>query len=250
MGKRRLPFGYEMQQGDIVLCAGESAWVKVIFESYLLGASLKEITEMLKEQDVSYDAGKLWNKNMIARILEDCRYTGQENYQAIITKEQFEAVAEKRMTKCTPAERTAAQKTLRKLYGARVTENIERQVLHLLNHLIRHPELVQTPGRTTQVAAEGKVLQASLDEVLAQQPIDEEQARRLIQQRAIAEYEMIGSVDYETEKIRRLLRAAETTEELNDHLLRKCVARVVMSGIKTVSLQLKNAQIIERSVLA
>ena len=235
MGKRRLPFGYEMQQGDIVLCAGESAWVKVIFESYLLGASLKEITEMLKEQDVSYDAGKLWNKNMIARILEDCRYTGQENYQAIITKEQFEAVAEKRMTKCTPAERTAAQKTLRKLYGARV---------------IRHPELVQTPGRTTQVAAEGKVLQASLDEVLAQQPIDEEQARRLIQQRAIAEYEMIGSVDYETEKIRRLLRAAETTEELNDHLLRKCVARVVMSGIKTVSLQLKNGQIIERSVLA
>lgn len=139
---------------------------------------------------------------------------------------------------------------MRKLYGARVTENIERQVLHLLNHLIRHPELVQTPGRTTQVAAEGKVLQASLDEVLAQQPIDEEQARRLIQQRAIAEYEMIGSVDYETEKIRRLLRAAETTEELNDHLLRKCVARVVMSGIKTVSLQLKNGQIIERSVLA
>lgn len=94
------------------------------------------------------------------------------------------------------------------------------------------------------------MLQASLDEVLAQQPIDEEQARRLIQQRAIAEYEMIGSVDYETEKIRRLLRAAETTEELNDHLLRKCVARVVMSGIKTVSLQLKNGQIIERSVLA
>lgn len=249
MGKRRLPFGYKMRQGEIMLCEEESIWVSFIFREYLQGASLKEITESMKAQSVPYDAGKRWNKNMVARILEDDRYTGREPYSAIISPEQFQAVTEKRMCRRTVVEKSAAQKTLRKLYGARVTDSVEGQVLSLLNWLIRHPENIQVPTRFGCCHTEVAAAQKQLEDILAQQPIDEERARKLILQRASSEYDAIGSADYETEKIRRLLSTAEVSEELNDTLLQKCVAKVVMTGGKAVSIRLKNGQIIERSAL-
>ena len=249
MGKRRLPFGYKMRQGKIMLCEEESIWVSFIFREYLQGASLKEIEESMKAQDIPYDTGKLWNKNMVARILEDDRYIGREPYTAIIAQEQFQTVAEKRMSKRTVIEKSAAQKTLRKLYGARVTDSVEKQVLSLLNWLIRHPENIQVPTRSGCCHTEVAAAQKQLEDILAQQPIDEERARKLILQRTSAEYDAIGSEDYETEKIRRLIEDAEVCEELNDTLLQNCVAKVVMTGNKTVSLRLKNGQIIERSAL-
>ena len=249
MGKRRLPFGYKMQQGEIILCEEECVWVSFIFHEYLQGASLKEITESMKAQGVPYDEGKLWNKNMVARILEDDRYTGRAPYSAIITSEQFQTVTEKRICRRTVVEKSAAQKTLRKLYGAKVTDGVEKQVLSLLNWLIRHPENIQVPTGPGCSHMDVTVVQKQLEDALAQQPIDEEMARKLILQRASAEYDAISSADYETERIRRLMENAEVCEELNDTLLQKCVAKVVMTGGKKVGLQLKNGQIIERSAL-
>lgn len=41
---------------------------------------MNELTEALRQQDVPYDEGRLWNKNMVARILADTRYTGEKGY--------------------------------------------------------------------------------------------------------------------------------------------------------------------------
>ena len=63
-----------MQFGEVVKNPPEAELVQRIFEKYLLGASLQTLTDALRDQEIPYEAGKLWNKNMVARILGDRRY--------------------------------------------------------------------------------------------------------------------------------------------------------------------------------
>ena len=94
MGNRKLPFGYKMVMGEIVIHPQEAQAVQGIYARYLAGASFNDITDHLKEKGPSYDVDKLWNKNMVARILEDTRYTGQSGYPAIIRQEMLERALE------------------------------------------------------------------------------------------------------------------------------------------------------------
>ena len=112
MGNRKLPFGYQMRMGEIVRNEPEAKAVQDIFLQYTLGASLKEIAEQMRKTGPVYDEGKSWNKNMIARILENTKYTGADGYPKLVDIKLFESAAEKRQTKQRLPERTPAQKAL------------------------------------------------------------------------------------------------------------------------------------------
>ena len=81
-----------MQWGKIVLQEQEASVVRWIYQTYLSGASYNELVETLRKQTIPYITGKLWNKNMVARILENPKYTGESEYPPLISQEQFEAV--------------------------------------------------------------------------------------------------------------------------------------------------------------
>ena len=142
MGNRKLPFGYKMEQGKPVIYPREAEMVTVIFRQYTMGASYLALVKMLKNQPVPYDTNRLWNKNMVARILEDSRYLGQEDFPAVIEEKLFRQVAQKRNTKQV-AQLTEFQKLLRRLTGQKVKKEAERQVLDLLNDLIEKPETIR-----------------------------------------------------------------------------------------------------------
>ena len=114
MKNRKLPFGYKMEQGKPVIYPREAEMVTVIFRQYTMGASYLALVKMLKNQPVPYDTNRLWNKNMVARILEDSRYLGQEDFPAVIEEKLFRQVAQKRNTKQV-AQLTESQKLLRRL---------------------------------------------------------------------------------------------------------------------------------------
>ena len=84
MGNRKLPFGYQMCLGEIVRHESEAEAVQEIFLQYALGASLKEIAIQMGKTGPAYDVGKSWNKNMVARILENTKYTGTEHYPKLV----------------------------------------------------------------------------------------------------------------------------------------------------------------------
>lgn len=96
MGKRKQPFGYKMKLGEIVPQPQEAEAVRSIYLQYLAGASFKQLAEQLQTEDVPYDEDKSWNKNMVARILEDDRYIGEKEFPALIPTEQFHAAQERR----------------------------------------------------------------------------------------------------------------------------------------------------------
>ena len=247
MGNRKLPFGYQMRMGEIVRNEPEAKAVQDIFLQYMLGASLKEIAEQMSKSGPVYDEGKSWNKNMVARILENAKYTGADSYPELVDINLFEAAAEKRQTKQRLPERTPAQKALKRVCSKSPTPEIEQQVTHLLGKLAEQPERIMQPERTSKPAYTNT--QAELDDALNTQPLDEDAARSLIFRLAQEQYDAIGSEEYETERLRRLFAAFKCTAELNAELLQGAVSAVLVTR-QTVRLQLKNGQIIGKEDLA
>ena len=246
MGNRKLPFGYQMRMGEIVRNEPEAKAVQDIFLQYTLGASLREIAEQMSKTDPTYDEGKSWNKNMIARILENSKYTGVDSYPKLVDIKLFEAAAEKRPTKQRLPERTPAQKALKRVCSKLPTPEIEKEVMYLLGRLTEKPERITQPTETP--APTHTNTQAELDEVLNTQPLDEDAARSLICKLAREQYDAIGNEEYETERLRRLFAAFECTAELNAELLQSAVSAVLVTR-QAVRFQLKNGQIIGKDDL-
>ena len=246
MGNRKLPFGYQMRMGEVIQNEPEAKAVQDIFLQYTIGASLKEIAVRMVKIGPSYDEGKSWNKNMVARILENPKYIGANNYPKLVDTTLFESAAKKRQTKQRLPERTPAQKALKRVCSKPPTPEVEQQVAHLLGRLAEQPERIILPERTSKPTHTNT--QAELDAVLNTQPLDEDVARGLICKLALEQYEAIGNEEYETERLRRLFTAFECTAELNAELLQSAVSAVLVTH-QTVRLQLKNGQIIGKDDL-
>lgn len=243
MGNRKQPFGYKMEWGCIVPHPQEAEMVGYIYRQYLAGASFKTLTETLREQSVPYDVGKAWNKNMVARILADSRYTGTDCFPALVTQAQFAAAQQRRKALCPRKRQTEAQKELRKLCGAVPPVSVQRKVLQLLNTLIEGSERMAVPPRSPTILP-----RYELDAILAAPPVDEERARRLALEYASAAFSDIGAEAYETERLRRLFGRAQPMPELDAALLRQSIRTITYTGSK-VKVLLKNNQWLEGELI-
>ena len=246
MEKRKLPFGYKMVLGKITIEQEESRIVQKLYQGYIVGSSLRDLTEKLQQQKVLYKSGKVWNKNMVSRILQDTRYLGNTGYPPIITKVQFQKAKEKRAEKSYPIQKSEVQKALRKLFGSPVSKEVEQSVADMLNSLAKKPERIQAKSIKTDTAISRT--QAELKRKLEQQPVDEAKARALIFRLSAEQYDALENQEYETERLRRLFSGIHCVAGLNADLLKNTVSEIIVTH-KTVSLKLKNGQIIERSDL-
>lgn len=94
---RFIPYGYTMRDGHTVIQHDEADIIRYIFQTYINGASLKEIAEELTRQKIPYtEKTDAWDKARIARIIENPKYTGSDEYDPIIDEDLYdEAVAAK-----------------------------------------------------------------------------------------------------------------------------------------------------------
>lgn len=86
----------------MVIHSKETEIVIIIFQQYAAGSSYIDLVQMLEIQPVPYDTGRIWNKNIVARILGDSRYQGQTEYPAIIDEDLYLQINQKRSTKQVP----------------------------------------------------------------------------------------------------------------------------------------------------
>ena len=241
---RKRPFGYKMEFGEIVLHPAEAETVRWIYDSYLAGASYSALVDKLRERGVPYDGDKPWNKNMAARILADRRYTGEADFPQIIPEGQFRMVQVRRQERTAPCKKTPGQKELRKLCGSSPPAWVERQVLGLLNRLIRYPELITCPASAGELPPEAKKLRRELDGLLRRPPVNEEQVKELAFRLAALQMDAIGPEEYETRRLRRLFQGRALMEKLEQELLHESVRRITVSN-GTVAVLLKNNQTLE-----
>ena len=242
MGNRKLPFGYHMELGKIVLHPPEAVLVKHVFQAYIAGESYNSLVEWLREQKIPYDVGRVWNKNMVARILENRRYIGDKGYPAILQEETMTSAIKKRSAKQVTTHITEAQKILRRLSGWTETKQIEQQVLGLLNMLLNNPERIQVVSPHPK--SENVELQRQLDAVLSCQPIDEDAAQELIRSIASVQYSAIDADEYESIRLRRIFAQHPVMRELDAKLLKTTVSAIRVYSDKSIAIRLKNNQII------
>ena len=245
MGNRKLPFGYKMIMGEIVVHPQEAQTVRDIYARYLAGASFNDITDHLKEKGPPYDADKPWNKNMVARILEDNRYAGTERFPAILSAEQLQEVARRRSERKPTVQVTEAQKALRRLCNGRPSVAVESQVLSLLNSLAAAPEQIKPQPQTVN-HGELAEMERRFSAALTTSPVDENNAKELTLRLAGLQYNAIGSSEYESQRLRHLFIAAVPMAEIDAELLKSAVSQIYVKKGQA-SLLLKNGQIIERS---
>ena len=244
MGNRKQPFGYKMELGEIAPQPQEAETVRSIYLQYLAGASFKQLAEQLQTEDVPYDEDKSWNKNMVARILEDDRYIGEKEFPTLIPTEQFHAAQERRKEMCPEYKQTPAQKELRKLCGGTVPDSVARKVLKILNQMVDDPQIIKIESSGVLITEDIRQRRMELDTLLQTPPVDEDTARQKVLEVASLKLASVKTEEYESHRLRGVFETHPKMNALDAALLKQSLRKIECHG-DTVCLLLKNGQWLE-----
>lgn len=286
MKNRRFPYGYEMQNGLIVICLKEVDTVKQIFSQYLNGENLTNIAERLTENQIEFLPGEYnWNKSRIKRMIEDKRYIGGDNYPAIIDKDTFQrANVEKnnRIRNINPVitaeKKLLTNKVICSNCGRRLFHNtdsrlknsekwfcknedckfsvhmtvakLEHEITEILNLLISQPKLVEY--EETDIPAELSIeiirMENEIERQLESIGFNKNEIQNMILQCAAKKYDAYKSVQHITDRLKADFEKSSPLSAFNAELFDRTVSAVVIDKDKKVSLKLKNNKIIRKEM--
>lgn len=268
---RNLSFGYRIRDGKICVDERDSSTVRMIFEGYIQNASYQKLADMLEQRGIPYTPGKRWNKNIVARILKDRHYIGDEEYPPIITQDIFQRAEAANTWSCDSPERIRLVKKLRSMVlcpicGGTMSRNFRSNwrcpdcmdvSVKVTDGALEHSaaELLEQSGRTasdmeipdissemgTVQGAENKLLQA-----LDQAEFDETAAKDRAMVLASARFDALGSEDYETMRLKYILSNREQEGAFDAGLFFDIASAILIYPSGAVSLKLKNGKIIEK----
>lgn len=83
------PFGYQMNNGHMIINPSESEIVKHIFSLALAGKSSVAISKELNKINIPSRKGKLWSSEAVRNILKNEKYTGNAIFQKTYTDSNY-----------------------------------------------------------------------------------------------------------------------------------------------------------------
>jgi len=282
MKNRYIPFGYRLSEGVIVPHDREAEMVRLIFRQYISGESYGRIAAMLEKAGQPYSEGpSRWNKNMVGRILQNRKYTGQDGYPKLVTEDEFRQSALLQQAKYTRKDiHTAPEITAlkRKVFCGECGSSYERildnrtgekwkckntrcrrttkitdtlltgQIISLLNLAVENPQRIEIPDIVSRCHdLEITRLTNEINRELDKTDCDEEYARILIMARAAAQYESCpdGLLPQKAREIKAAFESRKLLTQFDAELFECAVDAVVIQPDGTVSLKLKNGQSLE-----
>lgn len=274
MENRKLPFGYEIKDGMIGVSMVESEIVRMVFRKYAEGESYMALASWLNEQGIQYHENKsTWNKNMIARILDNTAYLGAGAYPVIVDADMYEAAEKARQGNAiqnTDPNVREVRKLARcamcggriKIYAlhrgwiwwncedcggmskAAVTAQVMAQIETIWQMMQRNECVITEPrGEKAQDATVAEA-RRRLDEALNREDFDEQDAEQLAMDLAAARFAAISSERYETCRINYELAHSDKTSGINIALLKSIASAILIHPDGCVSIRLKNGQLI------
>ena len=97
MRNRNIPFGYCYQNGIMAVHPQESQTVQAVFAAYLSGEPLSKIAAHLTAKLVEYLPGHWqWDKARVKRLLDNAKYTGEDDFPPIIKEKDFQMAHQKK----------------------------------------------------------------------------------------------------------------------------------------------------------
>lgn len=280
MKNRMLPFGYAYNHGTVVVNGDEAAVLAEIFERYLSGSSLLQIARELNTRRVPYAPGiENWNKARLMRMLEDSRYTGNDEFPQLLSKEraaELKRIKAARNTQstidrtqpvyhlCVPIlcpncgspmgrrsnreckipQRWACKNPQCHTWIGITDEALLGGITDLLNDVIAHPEWLQA---TTDAYSPGEAVQrleAEIRQTLERGTFDKAVLRQKILDCAARKYREIEDTAYLTEALKADLEQSGPLSAYSEALTRRCVRVILLQADANVRLMLVNGQTI------
>ena len=286
MKNRRFPYGYEMQNGLIVICLKEADTVKQIFSQYLNGKNLKNIAERLTENQIEFLPGEYgWNKSRIKRMIEDERYIGDNTYPAIIDKDisqkaNFEknsrrtnispvVTAEKKLLThkviCADCRRRLFHNTDSRLKNSEkwfcknedckfsvymTVAELEHEITEILNLLISTPKFTEYEEADIQAEPSIEIIRMEneIERQLESIDFDKNEIQNMILQCATKKYDAYKGVRHITDRLKADFENRSPLSAFNTDLFERTVSAVIIDKNKKVSLKLKNGKIIRKEL--
>lgn len=286
MKNRRFPYGYEMQNGLIVICLKEVDTVKQIFSQYLNGKNLKNIAERLTENQIEFLPGEYnWNKSRIKRMIEDKRYIGGDNYPTIIDKNTFQRAnveknnqirninpvitAEKKLLTnkviCSNCGRRLFHNTDSRLKNSEkwfcknedckfsvhmTVAELEHEITEILNLLISQPKLVEYEETDTSAEASIEIIRMEneIERQLESIDFNKNEIQNMILQCAAKKYDAYKGVRHITDRLKADFEKSSPLSAFNKELFDRTVSAITIDKDKKVCLKLKNNKIIRKEM--
>jgi len=278
MKTRNIPFGYKRENGKILLHPAESEIVCGIFTAYLNGQSLLQIAESLNERRVEYMPETTgWNKARLKRIIEDIRYLGNDAYPAIIEQAVFDQAQEIKAARNTqkavdrnadifklnvPIHCEQCGESMVRIHDGRTTHKekwicrscgavikiaddmLLTAITECMNGLIEQPNILKYQPVQTETPIETIRLKNEIGRQLDSLVVDKESLKNKIFEYTSLLYSGLDSGEYITKNIRAALENTRQLSLYDEELMNKTASAVILHADKTVSLVLKNGQLI------
>ena len=275
---RTIPFGYCMKNGEITTDPKEVYAVVTIFDEYLKGKSLSEISKLMETEKIRYseDSGH-WNKNMVKRIIENEKYLGNDTYPQITDNETFRLANEKRLQKATRLNLISddLQEIRNRTYCAECGHRLSRiggnskyehwdcrnpdcyrleyrltdqmiigAVLNVLNSAIANPSLLESGGEISIYSPTAEIVrqQNEINCMTDSGHIDFDRVKAEIFRLAEMKYDCCSYNDspQKTEELKSLLQNNEQLNTLDIGLFKSCVSKIWISHFCVFEVELIN----------
>lgn len=277
---RNVLYGYKFENGIIVVNKGEAKIVKKVFNDYINGCSLLNIANQLTKKKIDYLPNlSNWNKNKIKRIIEDKRYLGNDKYPQIIEYQLFNLANNTRVQRDNTknADRTnpiyklnvpvicpecggemkrvhnpmfaIQEKWTCKKCGLNISvldKDLINGTTDVLNFIISDPSIIKSNSNTEKsnitIKAENEI-----QRMLESQSAEEETIKQKILELASLKYSDLNSRSYLSKYIKSKFEVTQQLTEISLDLLSKAVKAIRLNKDSTISLILKNEQIIRKA---
>lgn len=275
MAKNRIrPYGYKIEGGKTAIDPREAEVIRRIYREYAAGRSYKSIAQALSGDGIHYMPDKpLWNKNMVARILQNVNYLGTDKYPAILgaAESRLARQARKPYTHTESADVKALKPLLvcgvcgepvkRRLktdggerwycpadtghIGTALTDEALLQSIEALQgRLAAAPGMaVGTEGTDKQIDITVIRLQNEIDQALTQPEPDHAAIEAGILSLAAQKYALCRDREDDMELAEQISRME--AGRLDSAALKAVTARIIVEHTRAIALVLKNGQTIQ-----
>ena len=272
---RRIPFGYQMKNGEIVTEPRELYAVSKIFADYLNGYSLLDISKAMQEECIPYHPGENynWNKNMVKRIIENEKYLGDNMYPQIISADIFHRANSKKTKKATnlcivPDELkdfrniTLCAECRKKLFRNQngtwncksnrcsefeylaTDQMIVSAVLNMINSAIANPSLLDAEAEVSVYTPNGEVIKQKneISRLMDSTDIEYDRIKAAIVKLAELKYDCCtyDDIPQKTALLKDIYANVKRMSSLDIEFIRKTVNHITVSHNATIGIELIN----------
>lgn len=273
MKNRTIPFGYQYQNGVLAVHPQESQTVQAVFAAYLGGEPLSKIASHLTAKLVEYLPGRWqWDKARVKRLLDNAKYTGEDDFPPIIKERDFQMAHQKKegantnrqsvdediklfkgLAHCHHCGGPMARRMDSRM-GYPVTwkcprcgyslplpdEEFKHRVFLLQQRLVAKPLLTEKEEEIPVTSMEARRLTNEIFRKLDSGVYSEDELVNLALQCAAKNYEAISSARHITERLTATLLHAGPLSAFDRELFQRTVSEIHLTRKGEILLKLQN----------